>query len=309
MSAVLDTVFNSLRDLLGSSIKLLPSLLIAALIIVATRYAAQFSRRFARGIARKIFRHHDSLNILVIKVIYVTTWIVGILLACVTAFPGLRLGDIIATLGLTSVAIGFAFQDIVKNFLAGILLLIQNPFGVDDQVIIGDYEGVIEQISFRTTQIRTYQGERIFIPNADVFSNAVQVRTAYPHRRTDLEVGVDYDTPLKDAVEILHNTIQQVEGILGNPVPEVDLIGFGDSSINLVARYWTRPQQAQVRRIQTAAILSIKAAFDQADINIPFPIRTVYFHNQDQTNQLSESQPEQSERKDVMSQNGHQVHA
>ncbi|MBE9031384.1 mechanosensitive ion channel family protein [filamentous cyanobacterium LEGE 11480] len=283
MTEVLETVFSSLRELLGSSIKILPNLIMALVIIFITRYASQAVKQVAQRVAHRTFPHSSSLRLLVIKVSYMMTWVVGFVLAGVVGFPGLRLGDIIATLGLGSVAIGFAFQDIVKNFLAGILILVQNPFSIDDQIIIGDYEGVIEHVSFRTTQIRTYQGERIFIPNAVVFSSAVQVRTAYQHRRTDLAVGVDYSTPLKDAVEILHRSVGQVEGVLQNPEPEVDLIGFGDSSIDLVARYWTTPEQAQVRRTKTRAILAIKSAFDRASINIPFPIRTVYFHNQDNT--------------------------
>lgn len=303
MSEVLETIFSSLRELLGSSIKILPNLIMALVIILVVRYVVQVAKRVARQIAHTAFPHSSSLRLLTVKVAYVMTWIIGVVLACVVGFPGLSLGDIIATLGLGSVALGFAFQDIVKNFLAGILILIQNPFSIDDQVIIGDYEGVIEQISFRTTQVRTYQGERIFIPNATVFSSAVQVRTAYPHRRTDLEVGVDYNTPLKDAVDILHRSIEQVEGVLSNPQPEVDLLGFGDSSIGLVARYWTSPEQAQVRRTQTKAILAIKSAFDRADINIPFPIRTVHFHNQD--NAASGMTDSGNDRQ--ISHNGHRV--
>ncbi|NEP63361.1 MAG: mechanosensitive ion channel family protein, partial [Symploca sp. SIO2G7] len=150
--------------------------------------------------------------------------------------------------------------------------------------IIGDYEGTVEQIDIRTTRIRTYTGEQVLLPNSTVFTSAVQVRTAFNSRRTDLGVGVDYNTPLADTAELLQQIITDVEGVLDNPSPEIDLVSFGDSSIDFVVRYWTLPQQQQVRRTQTKAIVAIKKAFDQANISIPYPIRTLYYYDQQQFN-------------------------
>lgn len=283
MNELLETIINSSKELIGSGVKILPGLLTALILILLTRYAAQFIRQLATQVGKRTVRS-KSLQLLLSKTCYITVWVVGVLIACVAAFPGLRLGDIIATLGLGSVAIGFAFQDIFKNFLAGILLLLQEPFRIQDQVIIGDYEGTVERIDIRTTKIRTYTGEQVLLPNATVFTSAVQVRTAFNSRRTDLAVGVDYNTPLSDAAEILQRTIQEVDGVLGNPNPEVDLVSFGDSSIDFIVRYWTLPQQKEVRQTQTKAIVAIKKAFDQADINIPYPIRTLYFYDQEKFN-------------------------
>ncbi|MBE9047544.1 mechanosensitive ion channel family protein [Pleurocapsales cyanobacterium LEGE 10410] len=283
MSQILDTVVSSLRDLVGSAVKVVPALIIALIIIMLTRYAAQFAVRIAEKIGTRTLQSR-SLQSLLRKTANLTTWIFGIVLACVVAFPGLRLGDIIATLGLGSVAVGFAFQDIFKNFLSGILILIQRPFRIDDQIVIGDYEGTVEQIDIRTTKIRTYGGERVLMPNSEVFTSAVRVRTAYSKRRTDLAVGVDYNTPLPEAQSILQRTIEEVEGVLNKPLPEIDLVGFGDSSIDFVVRYWTKPRQQQVRQAQTKAILAIKKALDAADISIPYPIRTLYYYDQDKYN-------------------------
>ncbi|EAW37794.1 mechanosensitive ion channel family protein [Lyngbya sp. PCC 8106] len=283
MDQLFNTVKDSIQEMVGSGVKLIPAILIALVIIFLTRYATKFFRQIVSKIASRTIRSR-SLQLLLIKTSDVGIWVIGIVLSCVIAFPGLRLGDVIATLGLSSVAIGFAFQDIFKNFLAGILLLVQEPFQINDQVIIGDYEGTVEQIDIRTTRIRTYQGEQVLIPNATVFTSAVQVRTAFAYRRTDLGVGVDYNTSLRQASQLLKETISQVEGVLGNPEIEIDLVSFGDSSIDFIVRYWTKPQQKMVRQVQTRAIVAIKEAFDQADINIPYPIRTLYFYNQDQYN-------------------------
>jgi small-conductance mechanosensitive channel len=280
---LLNTATKSLQDIVGSSIKIIPAFLIALVIIFLTRYVARFVQNLVINITRKTIRSR-SLQLLLAKTSHVTTWVIGVLMACVIAFPGLRLGDLVATLGLSSVAIGFAFQDIFKNFLAGVLLLLQEPFKIDDQIIIGDYEGTVEKIDIRTTKIKTYTGEQVLLPNSTVFTSAVQVRTAFSSRRTDLAVGVDYNTSLKQAIEILESTIGQVEGVLDSPEPEIDVVNFGDSSIDFIVRYWTKSQQKSVRTIQTKAIIAIKFALDKAEISIPYPIRTLYFYNQEQYN-------------------------
>lgn len=280
MNQITNTVVESLKDLLGNSVKILPGIITALVIIMLTRYAAQFARKVADRIGRRTL-DSKSLQLLLRKTAHITTWMFGIVLACILAFPGLNLGDIVATLGLGSVAVGFAFQDIFKNFLSGILILIQRPFRIDDQIIVNDYEGTVEQIDIRTTQIRTYTNEVVLIPNSDVFTNAVRVRTAYNFRRTDLAVGVDYNTSLPEAKGILQRTIEKVEGVLDEKTPEVDLVGFGDSSIDFVVHYWTNPRQPYVRQVQTRAIMAIKEALDAADIGIPYPIRTLYFYNQE----------------------------
>jgi small-conductance mechanosensitive channel len=277
------TVIESLQDLIGQGVKLIPAILTALVIIMLTRYVAQFTRQLAHKIGGKTIKSH-SLQLLFSQTTHVLTWIIGVVIASVVAFPGLNLGDIVATLGLGSVAIGFAFQDIFKNFLAGILLLIQEPFQMGDQIIVESYEGTVEKIDVRTTQIRTYQGEQILIPNATIFTNAVQVRTAFNSRRTDLGVGVDYNTPLPTAIKILEKAIASVNGVLDEPKVEIDLLGFGDSSIDFAVRYWTDPQQAIVRRTQTKAMVKIKQELDKAGISIPYPIRTLYFYDQQKFN-------------------------
>ncbi|HHP7231275.1 MAG TPA: mechanosensitive ion channel family protein [Xenococcaceae cyanobacterium] len=298
MNQIIETVRSSLQELLGSTIKVLPALLIALVIIMLTRYIAQFIRGLAEQLGKKTLKS-GSLQLLLSKTAHITTWIVGIVIACVVAFPGLRLGDIIATLGLGSVAVGFAFQDIFKNFLSGILILIQQPFEINDQIIVGDFEGTVERIDIRTTKIRTYYGERILLPNSEVFTSAVRVRTAFDSRRTDLAVGVDYNTSLPQAQNILQNTITQVSGVLEIPAPEIDLTGFGDSSIDFVVRYWTFPRQPQVRQIQTKAIIAIKQALDAANISIPYPIRTIYYYDQEKYSDYSP--------KDISDNNHHKI--
>ena len=167
MAQIIETVIKSLHDLLSSAVKIFPAIITALIIVFLTRYLALWASNLAEQLAKRTLTS-KSLQHLFSKTAYTGTWILGILFACVIAFPGLSLGHLVGTLGLGSVAIGFAFQDISKNFLSGILILIQRPFRIDDQIIIDDYEGTVERIDIRDTKIRTYDGERILIPNSQL---------------------------------------------------------------------------------------------------------------------------------------------
>jgi small conductance mechanosensitive channel len=281
MSPLIERIQTSLLDLVGQFIQLLPGIVIALVVLLLTGYAAKVAQRVVRRMTQRLLPSR-SLQLLAVQVTRIGTWVMGIIIAAVVAFPDLRLGDIIGLLGLGSVAIGFAFQDIFKNFLAGILLLVEEPFRLGDQVVICDYEGTVEAIKIRSTQLRTYTGEMVEIPNAIVFTSPVRVLTSFGSRRTDLAIGVDYTTPLPLAKQTFLTVLNRAEGVLAEPAPEVDVVGFGDSSIDFKVRYWTTPQMAMVRRIQTQVAMALKAACDEAGISIPYPIRTVHLFDQTQ---------------------------
>ncbi len=135
MSRVLETVVDSLQDLLGQLVKAMPALMSAVMVLLLTRYTVEVVIKIADEAGKKTLRS-TSLQLLLIKISSIGVWTIGILLACVLAFPGFELGDIVATLGIGSVAVGFAFQDIFKNFLAGIILLVEEPFRIGDEVVI-----------------------------------------------------------------------------------------------------------------------------------------------------------------------------
>lgn len=286
MERLIQTAEASLGLLLGQGVGVAVSLLLALAILLLTRYCARSLRRLV-GLAVGRTVKRPSLQSLFVQTSYVAIWVVGILVAATIVFPSLRLGDIVGLLGLGSVAIGFAFQDIFKNFLAGVLLLLNEPFRLGDQIQVREFEGTVEDIAIRSTQIRTYQGERIVIPNATIFTSEIQVFTAFPHRRTDLPIGVDYSTPLPQAIEVLKDSIVGVEGVLVDPAPLVDIAGFGDSAIQLIVRYWTRPTMTEVLRTRTRVMVALKEACDRAEIKIPFPIRTLQWQDPEQLSHLA----------------------
>ena len=114
-----------------------------------------------------------------------------------------------AGLGITSVVIGFAFKDVLQNFFAGILILWRRPFIVGDEIKVGTYEGTVEEITTRSTRVKTYDGERAVLPNGDVYTNAVLVRTAYNNRRVRLNVGIGYKDSIERARSIIREVLQK----------------------------------------------------------------------------------------------------
>ena len=137
-----------------------------------------------------------------------------LLVALSVALPTFRPGDVVQMLGIGSVAIGLAFRDILQNFLAGILLLVTQPFRISDQIVASSYEGTVEDIQTRATFIRTYDGRRVVVPNADLFTDPVVVNTAFEHRRLEDDVGIGYGDDIDRARGLILEAVRGTEGVL-----------------------------------------------------------------------------------------------
>jgi small conductance mechanosensitive channel len=283
MNALIQKIQTSLLELVASGVKAAPGILIAIFVLLLTRYIASKFRRIIAKVFGKIVLSH-SLRSLFTNAAHVMIWIIGILTAGVIAFPSLRLGDILALFGFGSVAIGLVFQDLCKNFIAGVVLLLQDVFKLQDQVLIGNFEGTIEEVDFLNTQILTYQGERVLLPNAMLLTQPVKILTASTYRRTDITVGVDFDTPLASTIQKILATIINIEGVTSDPKPIVDVSCFGTISIDLIVRYWTLPDKTNQLRTQTRVLMAIKELFDREGIIIPSPITTSCFYGQQKIN-------------------------
>jgi small-conductance mechanosensitive channel len=197
--------------------------------------------------------------------------IVGILVTAVIVFPTFSPGDLVTGLGITSVAIGFAFKDVLQNFFAGILILWRRPFVVGDQISFDEFDGTVEEINVRSTRIRTYDGERAVIPNGIIYTNAVLVRTAYPERRTSLMVGIGYQDSIESAKEIILRMLERTEGILAQPESTVRVLKLAPSSVDLQVQFWTNSHQSEVNQTADRVMSGIKVALDSAGIEMPYP--------------------------------------
>jgi small-conductance mechanosensitive channel len=187
---------------------------------------------------------------------------------------------IISSLGIGSVAIGFAFKDILQNLLAGILLLVNRPYRRGDQIVVKDFEGTVEHIQSRATLIKTYDGRRVIIPNSDVYTSPVIVNTAFPLRRDQFDIGIGYGDEPRRAVEVFTAAIAAVDGVETDPAPEVLPWGLDASSVTLRARWWSKSKRTEIIHLRARVILAIWHAASDNAIDLPFPTQQILFHDQ-----------------------------
>lgn len=255
---------------------LLPNLVLAALVVLATWAVA---RLLVRAEARLLRLRHarPSLRIALRTLTRTVVWIVGLLTAAVLLFPNLTPTKALAGLGLGSIAVGLAFQDIFENYLAGLLILLRKPMRIGDDIECQDVSGRVEEITIRDSYIRQRSGELVLVPNSFLYKNPVRVLTDRDLRRLDLTVGVAYGEDVDAAREVIRNAFQGLKTPSPEQPVEVYANAFGESSIDFVVRWWaasTPPDELRSRDEVTAAI---KRALDDAGIEIPFPYRTLTF--------------------------------
>lgn len=238
---------------------------------------AKTIRNFFKKLLKR-FIHNEALDNLIGSLIYV--FFIGIVIF--TALSVLKLDkavtSILAGAGILGLALAFAFQDIAANFMSGIFLSVRRPLHVGDIVKIKDYMGKVEEINMRDTVIRTYQGQMVIIPNKEVFQNPIENYSLLGKRRIDLTAGVSYGDDLEKVLQVTIAAVKEIEGLSTEDEVTMFYTDFGDSSINYVIRFWISTlASADFLDIRSQAIMKIKRAYEQNDIMIPFPIRTLDF--------------------------------
>jgi len=268
-------------------ILLLPNLLIAILILVATVFVARLVRRIMSKFLGR-FSHGVTLNNLIITISYVGVLLIGTFFMLEVLSLDKTVTSLLAGVGIIGLALGFAFQDIAANFISGIIIAIQRPFTVGDVIQTDSFFGTIESINLRTLDLRQPTGELVRVPNRKVFESPVINFTVTTHRRVDVECGVTYDSNLEQVRDVVLASMQGLPNLLSDRPVEVMFTGFADSAITFTLRFWI-PYKRQVDYVgaKSEAIMRIKRAFDQASITIPFPIRTLDI-SPDLLEQLSE---------------------
>jgi len=261
-------------------VTLLPNLVLALIIFALFFGIASVIRRLVKGLTRDR-RHARNLGLILGRLAQWTTILIGLFISLSIIFPTLRADDLVQLLGISGVAIGFAFRDILQNFLAGILILLTEPFQIGDQIIFKDFEGTVENIQTRATTIRTYDGRRIVIPNSELFTNSVTVNTAFENRRLEYDVGIGYGDDIDEAKGLMLEAMRETEGVLREPAPDVLVVALADSTVNLRARWWIHPPyRADVLNLQDRVLTAIKNKLTAHGIDLPFPTQQVLFHDQ-----------------------------
>jgi small conductance mechanosensitive channel len=247
-------------------IALLPNLLAALVFLVLTVALARLVRRGVEAGLRRTSTE-AYVHLLVGKIAYFGTMLLGVVVAL--SIGGVNLGWVVGSLGLVTVALGLALQDILSNFVAGILLLLEHPFTRGDQIAMGEAEGTVEDIRVRATQLRTPDGQQVIVPNKLLFTNVVTNSTATMHRRVEVRLSV----PTAEVSDKLRGQLLEVtagvHGVSRDPEPRLLVEDLGDDKIELLLRFWVDPRRhPELQRVRSEVLEATQAVLARFNMEL-----------------------------------------
>lgn len=258
-------------------ILLLPNILIAAVLLALGFYIGKFIRRLAQKLIAKI-SHNATLIGLFSTTIYIAFLLIVIFMVLTILNLDKAVTTLLAGAGIIGLALAFAFQDIAANFMSGILISFRKPIKVGDIVEISGFMGKVAEVNLRDTVINTFTGPIVIIPNKDVFQNPITNYSRLNKRRFDLQIGVSYGDDLEKVKQVTLNAVKDIEDISKTQETTLFFTSFGDSSINFAVRMWIDSAELKLyKKVGSEAIMKIKKAYEENDIMIPYPIRTLDF--------------------------------
>jgi MscS family membrane protein len=226
----------------------------------------------------------DILAPLFGKTLRVFIVIIGGLLI-IQNLTGVKIGPLLASLGIGGIAVALAAKDSIANFFGTLTILFDKPFQVGERVIIDNYDGVVEDVGFRSTRIRTLTGHLVTIPNEKVVNSGLENVGKRPHIRWLTNITITYDTPpdkVEKAVSILKQILDNHEGLHPDFPPRVYFNGFNDWSLNIMVIAWYHPADYwAMQEWQQQTCLEILRKFNDEGIDFAFPSRTIYLANDD----------------------------
>lgn len=243
----------------------LPNIVIALIIFGLCMLASR--------VVRSVIRHRVKVNISVGLVFerlsHIALIVTGILVALAIIFPSIKPVDLLSGFGIASLAIGFAVKDLLNNFLSGILILLQQPFKVGDEIKHKKLEGIVEDIHIRYTIIKGFDGCKFLIPNGEIYSDTIVVNTLSKCRSTSFEINIDISNDIEIASHILLSVIEKVEGVLTDPAPKVSVVNMSSNAITLKCSWYTTPYHDQVSKIKSLVLKQIKKVLHSEHITSP----------------------------------------
>lgn len=259
------------KELFGgiSGFDLLISLLFILTVFLFGKLLTIYLKRFFKSKLSE-----DSIKI-ISKVIY----LIALLLSLIVVLPilGINPSGLLVAGGLVAIVIGFASQSIVGNLISGIFLLLERPFKVGDMVAIADSEGFIEDISIVSTTIKTFDGNRVRIPNEMVFTTKFTNYVSHIARRFEYVVGIPYRIESDRAIRIIRRTVDDHPFVLVNPEPNIFVKNLGDNAQEISVRLWVPSEMWWP--VKTELLGKIKRDLEAEGIHVPFPQREVWFNS------------------------------
>ncbi len=264
MNSIFGKFWDAAHRMVDSFIGRLPALIVAAIVFVLFYGLSLFLTR----VVRRATRRRQNLGVVFARVAGGLTILVGFLVSFSIVAPSFQAADLIKILGISGVAIGFAFQNILQNFLAGLLLLWTEPFRVGDEIKLDTFEGTVEEIQTRATVIKTYDERQVVIPNADLFTRSVIVNTAFHARRWEYDLTLKSVQDLAEIKSRVVRTVRAVPGVLSKPVPEALVVKLDSDTVTVRVLWWTNaPRQHQMLGSYDTVLTAISEALSHSGMS------------------------------------------
>jgi small conductance mechanosensitive channel len=275
---------GKLETWMESAITILPNIVVALLIAIAFGFIARIVGNVAGTVMRRTFESRQIAGLLT-SIVKSLVLIAGIFIAL--DFVGLKgtVTSLLAGAGIIGLAIGFAFQDMTENFIAGIAMGIRKPFEIGDVIKAEGVFGNVKSINLRNTLVETFYGQLEVIPNKILFRNILTNYSTLGKRRIEVPVGISYADDIEKAGKVIVEAMKDKEYVIINDETAVYAESFGDSSINLVLWFWiSYPGEHGFMDVRHDAVCTVKTVLEENDILIPFPIRTLDFNSKGSDN-------------------------
>ena len=249
------------------------NLLTAVLILLVGMIVIKLIRGATAKALSKVKRMNKLLSDFLVSVVSKTCW--AALALVVLQRLGVNVGPLVAGLGVTGFIIGFAFQETLGSFAAGMMIALNQPFKVGDYVVAGGIEGAVLELNMMATVFATADNKKVVVPNKVVWGSAITNFSALGKRRVDTKIAVAYGVDLKKAVELAREALKNVPGVLADPAPAVAVASLDDSAVTINLRPWAAC--ADYWAVYSGAQEAVKKAFDENGVTIPFP--QIVVHN------------------------------
>ena len=254
---------GSFRQYADRFIEQLPDLVAAVVFLIISVALARVVRRGVEAALRRTSTE-AYVHLLVGKLAYFGVLLLGVVVAL--SLGGVNLGVLVGSLGLATVALGFALQDIVSNFVAGIVLLLEHPFTRGDQIAVNGVEGRVEDIRVRATQLRGADGEQVLVPNKLLFTNVLTNSTATMHRRVEATLSVPQGVDPSRVREALLEAASRVDGVGDDPAPPRLLLhDLGEDRMELLLEVWVDPRAHDPQRVRSEVLEQTQAVLARSE--------------------------------------------
>ncbi|MEA3349719.1 MAG: mechanosensitive ion channel [Chloroflexota bacterium] len=266
------TIATTFQELLANFLLFLPDLIAALVIFVVGLYLAGLTTK----VIKKMLKRRDFDPELTLLITQVSRWTIIVLILVISLEQvGFDLSAFLAGLGILGFTVGFALQDVSKNFFSGLFLLLEQPFDIGDTIEVGGYRGTVANVELRATELYTLDGQNVIIPNADVFTKPIKNFSRFSKRRIELNAGVAYGSDLEMVRQTALDAIAAINGVMADPAPKVVFNNLGGSTIDFTLYYWVNLDKADYWGVVDAGIVEINNIFEAKNIEMPFPTQEI----------------------------------